>query len=107
MIEDVKHLQPKFEGTAFRNIRHLVECHVVVVDAWSVEHPALGVALRAESIWREGCGVEVRFAIAWIMVDLVSASVVIGHVDAGRVDAVILHLHQVVVARTGKGYGQA
>jgi hypothetical protein len=78
----------------------------VIVDSRRVKHATPGVALRAESIGRERGRVEVRLSVARVVLDLVATAIVVGHVDAGCVDSVILHLHQVVVARACKGDGK-
>src|ERR1700731_5423270 len=63
VVEDVEHLQPKLQRARFGEAGHLVQRHIVVVDARPVEHPAPGVALRAERIRGEGRSVEVRLAV--------------------------------------------
>src|SRR4030081_1319983 len=66
VVEDIEHLQTKLQRARLGEIRHLVESHVEVVDAGAVEVPALGVALRSESIWGEGQIVEERLAAPWV-----------------------------------------
>ena len=107
MVEDIEHLQSKLKRTRFGEVSHLVESHVVVVDTWPIEHPALGVALRAQCIRREGSSIEVRLAVAGVVVELVSGAVIVRHVDARRIYAVVLHLHQIVVAEARKGHRKA
>jgi hypothetical protein len=62
VIEDIEHLQAKLYRTAFREIGHLMERHVVVVDAGAIEGAAFGVARCSERVRRESMVVEVRLA---------------------------------------------
>ena len=43
----------------------------------------------------------------WVAIDLVAGAVVVRHVDARRIDAVVLHLHQVVVTEARKCHRNA
>src|SRR5580698_6223168 len=79
-----------------------MERHVEVVDAGAVEVAAFGVTLRSESIWSEGQIVEELLAAPRVAIDPVTGAVVVGHVDARCIDAIVLHLYQVVITKARK-----
>jgi hypothetical protein len=104
VVQDVEHLQAKLQRTGLAESRHFVESHVEVVDAGAVEHSTFRITLRPQGIWREGCCVEERLAAPWIAMDLETGAIVVRHVDAGRIDAVVLHLYQIVITKARKRY---
>ena len=55
VIEDVERFTAEFDRLRLRDLQHLAQRHVEIVDSWSVEKPVRRMAQLSERLGRE-CG---------------------------------------------------
>jgi len=82
----------------------LEKSQVVVVRSRAVEETAASGSGSAEHVSAEGSGVEIRFAVPWILIDVQWLTVMIGFVDPKIVDAGGLGAEQGIVAEVDKSH---
>jgi hypothetical protein len=70
----------------------------------AVEETAASGFGSAEHVSAEGRGVEIRFAVSWILIDVQRLTVLVGFVDAEIVDAVGLGAEQGIVAEVDQSH---
>jgi len=88
----------------FGEVDVLEKSQVVVVRSRAVEETAASGSGSAEHVSAEGSGVEIRFAVPWILIDVQWLTVMIGFVDPKIVDAGGLGAEQGIVAEVDKSH---
>jgi hypothetical protein len=74
MVEGIEQLEAYFQGLRLGELCGLVQRDIVVVHTWPKERLPRRIALSAERIGAEKRGIEIRLAVARVVVELKIAS---------------------------------